>query len=529
MYRYPNVKKLQILLVSVLIISSVMAIVVPGMGQCAKDPWYVDVDDHWAANYIYVLWSEGVTDGQIVPSPSGANAYFLPALVCTRGQFTVLMAKTFDLSPLAPSMPTYPDVKPSYQFLPGKSGWEHIEAASSAGITFTGAGQNFRPDLGITRQDAVELLIRSLDLYEYAMSMPLEEVNRLLNRFGDGLDTSPARRKSMACAIKLGIIEGYDDKTLRPKVLLLRSHAAAVMYRSCMIRVFANPNVVSPDGDGIDDIVVFSLSYLQNRGISQWNMAIEDPSGNIIRTFNLEGRPGSPPHTLIWNCTDTYGHIVPSGTYYYQAWVKDRGGRMFFSVKKPLEVVLYSLSGYLFPDAVYDGQLLTICCFTDPPAQSVKGLFADGRSRLFYPSQDKQSWTSEILMGDFLPLGTQKVEVTAQFGDAKREMALQFKRLDNIWIFPYVSPNPIQPGETLSLYCESSSNIVRVQARLFGVTVELQRSRDLWTGQMCLPVDIHEGEYEIVFTGYSGNRQVVARCYVTVGTTINELLFTLIQ
>ena len=514
-----------------LLIALVMALVPTcKIGLCARDPWYRDVEYHWAYHYIYILWLEDVTDGQLSWWRDELRAYFLPDSVCTRAQFTVLMAKTFGLSPVGPAQPSYPDVSESYQMLPGKPAYEWIEAATRAGISFTPCGERFYPDSGISRQDAVDLLIRSLDLYDYALAMPGHEVESLLRRFSDGMQTSPNRRHSMACAIQLGIIDGYEDWTLRPKNLLWRCHAATIVYRSCIIRVTAEVDSFSPDGDGIDDTVTFRLSYLKNRGISTWNMAIQDSSGTAVYTFNPNGKAGSPPDTLLWNGTNSQGKPVDPGRYYYQAWVKDRSNRLFFSVKKPLDVINYSLSGYLYPDSCKNGETLTVLAFTNPGAQHVTGCFADGNPRPFSALEGNRTWTLEITAGSFLPLGAQEVRVTAQFDKLAKNIILNFIKIDNLWITPSISPNPAAPGQSLKIYCHTSPNIDLVTVTLLGGSMNLTQIGKDWEGATSVPLETVGGEYPVVFTGYSGNRLVSATIYLDVSSIgLADLVFTLVR
>jgi hypothetical protein len=528
MSRFSWERKFLIIVLSLFLALALSVMPMVKTGFCSPDPWYRDSSYHWAYHYIYVLWLEGVTDGQLSWWCDELRAYFFPDSVCTRAQFTVLMAKTFGLSPVRPDHLSYPDVPESYKMLPGKPAWEWIEAARLAGIAFTLPGERFYPDSGISRQDAVDLLIRSLDLYDYALSMSDEEVHSLLRRFGDGMKTSPNRRHSMACAIKLGIIDGYEDWTIRPNHSLWRCHAATIVCRSCLIRATANLNAFSPDGDGIDDEVIFSLSYLKNRGISTWNMAIEDSSGATVYTFNPQGRSGSPPYTLSWDGTNSRGHIVAPGRYYYQAWVKDRSNRMFFSVKKPLDVIRYSLSGYLYPESCIDGQTLTVVAFTNPSATNVTGRFADGKSRNFHPSENNRTWAIELVVGSFLPLGRQEVCVTGEFEGVRKNMIRSFTRLENLWITPSVFPNPARPGQALDLYCESSSNVDSVTVHLFETSVALTKTGTDWEGIASIPAEALEGLYPVVFTGRSKNREVNATIYLQVDTLkITDLVFTL--
>ncbi|HHT84760.1 MAG: FlgD immunoglobulin-like domain containing protein [Bacillota bacterium] len=509
--------------------SLVLAAAMPASkARCEGDPWYSDLRGHWAEEIIYVLWQEGVTDGFLYTWGGKTTPYFFPDSDCTRAQLTVLLAKVFGLTPISPASPSYPDVPKSYTIYPGKPAWRWIEAALAAGLSSVPAGHYFYPDNGISRQDAVDLLIRCLDLYEYALSMPDSEVRSLLQAFGDGMNTRHDRRHSMACAIKFGIIQGYDDRTIRPETVLLRCQAAAIVYRSCLIRATASLDVFSPDGDDVDDTVKFSLIYLKNRGISNWNMAVEDASGGIVRTFNPGGNPGSPPATITWDGTNAQGKTVPAGKYYYQAWVRDRNNRQFFSVKKPLDVEIHSLSGSVSPASCRDDQTLTVKAYTTPSAKSVTASFADGNTRHLSPSSDRRTWTLQLVMGPFLPAGPQQVSLTAEFAKVSRQITLSFTRVENLWISPSLSPNPAGPGQILEALCVASSNVGAVTASLFGSVINLSKSGGLWQGISAVPLECSQGDYPVVFTGYSGNRQVSATIYLTVDTSkLAKLVFTL--
>lgn len=500
----------------------------PSPAFCEGDPWYSDVSGHWAQEIIYVLWQEGVTDGFLFQWGGKLTPYFFPDSDCTRAQLTVMLAKVFGLTPITPDTPSYPDVPKSYTIYPGKPAWRWIEAAVAEGLTCVPKGKNFYPDQGISREDAVDLLIRCLDLYDYAMSMSDAEVSELLETFRDGRDVSPGRRHTMACAIKFGIIQGFEDRTIRPGIVLWRCQAAALVYRSCLIRATAGRDAFSPDGDGIHDTVEFTLTYLKNRGISTWNMAIEDASGNTVRTFNPQGKPGVPPGTIIWDGTDAKGDTVSPGRYYYQAWVRDRNNRQFFSVKKPLDVEIYSLRGSVSPASCHDGQTLTVKAYTTPSAKNVTATFADGKARHLSPSSDKRTWTLKLVMGSFLPQGPQQVSITAQFTGVSRQITLNFTRIEDLWISPLVVPNPAGPGQTLGLVCEASPNVEKVTAGIFDTLIELEPSNGFWQAGFRVPVDCPQGEYPVVFAGYSGNREVSSTVYLKIDTgKLSSLVFTL--
>jgi len=505
--------------------------------SCEDDPWYCDADVHWSGRYIYVLWLERVTDGFVTSWGGYYRAYFDPDDPCTRAQFAVLLAKVFGLSPLTPDYPSYPDVPKNYYILSYKPAWAWIEAATASGITFVPRGRMFYPDMSMTREDAVELLIRSLDLYEHAQSLPAEEVVALLTRFSDGMLTSPERRNSMACAIKYGIIDGYQDNTLRPQNTLLRCHAATIVYRSCLIRMDGDKDTVTPDGDGIDETVTFRLTYLQNRGISNWDAVIQDSNLSTVYSFNSRSIPGSPPKSLTWDGKNLAGNPVPSGRYYYQAMVRDRDGRQFFSVRRPLDVYRHRLWGNLYPGSCSDNEVLSVRAFTEPGARYVYGIFRDNILRYFSPEDSSRTkWFLQLTIGPFLPEGQQDVSVSAVFPNTSRSMTLSFTRRDSLWLDPWISPNPAGWGQELDLSCETSTNAEEVRVEILGAELSMVRIGFSGTGGLTwrssyqVPQNTPEGEYPAVFTARSGQRECREAVLLRVETSkLRDLLFILVK
>ena len=259
---------------------------------------------------MHTLWQEEVTDGLLLRMVEPCMALYLPDQPVTKAELVVFLSKVFNFEPASPAHPSYPDVPKSYCILRDKPAWGYIEAALQEDIAFNLPGLPFNPDGSLSREEAVEFIVRSLDLKDYADSLLEQEVMSLLNKFFDGNRTSPSHRQSMACAIKLKIIEGYDDGTLKPKSEMLRSHAATVIYRSCTIRARAFPDVFYPDNDGIDEIVKFSMDYLRNRGISTWQFTIEDNQGKAVHRFNTDNAPGYPPPLLTWDGYDGNGKVL---------------------------------------------------------------------------------------------------------------------------------------------------------------------------------------------------------------------------
>lgn len=520
--------QLTLLALVVLLTAAAGALLVGSRGFCAGDNWYADGNGHWATQYIYLLWQEGVTDGERSATKERVF-YYWPNSKITRAQFTTLLFKVFQMPSASPEEPSYPDVPKTYCILYDKPAWEFIEGALAGGISFVPAGSDFSPDRLTTREDAVEFLIRSLDLTSYAGSLPPEEVQTILVRFRDWREVSSERRAAMACAIKLGIIDGYEDWSLRPLRYMSRAEAAVVVCRSCLIRVTARSDWFSPDGDGVDDRVAFDVTYLKNRGIKEWQVDIVTESGSPVYQFNWNSDSGSPPMHLVWDGRNRAGVPVPRGKYYYQGWVKDNSGRIFTSVAKPLLVEMHSLSASLSPSRCVDGHVLHVWASTIPKADSVTVSFAGGFQKRLTSPDAGSSWQTQMVMGPPIHSGPQVVEVTAAFPRAVRSVSIPLNRVEEAWLTASVLPNPAAWGQVLVLSCRASDSVQLVRVSLFGSQLQLSRSSSgTWTGTLSVPWDLPGGIYPAVFTGNTNDGQVMATVPVDIRSPKTaELLYVL--
>lgn len=482
----------------------------PARRALAGDRWYRDLAGHWARPYVRVLWEEGVTDGFI---DDDGKAYFQPESNTSRAELATMLCKVFVLPPLYPARPSYPDVPPTYSLFPGKAGWPWIEGALAGGIAFVRPGEPFDPDGSISREDAVELLVRSLDLAGWAAALSDEEIEDALAPFRDHSRVSRDRRASMACAVLMGIIKGYEDHSIRPRAHIARGESATVVARSCLIRMSARLNKFSPDCDGVDDSVDFDVGYLKNRGITQWQASIEDASGKTMFLFNTEDSSGEPPRILSWDGSDLHGDIVPDGIYYYQAWVWDNAGRQFSSVRRPIAVETYWLQAYISPETFRDGERLTVTAYTQPEASSVTVTFSDSSARALQPSRGGTRWTLKLIAGSFIDRGPGTALVKATFGDLRRQVILSFIKIEDLWLMGSITPNPAAWSQTVQLRCNASPSVIDADATIFGDTVHLARSGGSWSAAVTVPWGLAPGFYPATFTGRTGHSEV--QCVVS--------------
>ncbi|MDR3283774.1 MAG: OmpA family protein [Treponema sp.] len=113
--------------------------------------------------------------------------------------------------------------------------------------------------------------------------------------------------------------------------------------------LFAAPEIIyiSPNNDGVQDILTVPLHIQDKRYISEWSLVIADESGNTVRTIgNKEKRPEkltpkvlwqilttpkqgvAVPNSVSWDGVLESGEAAPDGTYsYYFIAVDDNGNR----------------------------------------------------------------------------------------------------------------------------------------------------------------------------------------------------------
>lgn len=175
----------------------------------AKATVFADLTYHWAADSIYNLAREGVILGE----ESSGIYYFHPERAVTRTEFAAFISRFMHLDTTLT------------RFLPlpyGDEGeiplWglEHVRAVYKKGW-MEGEGALFNPERSITRAEALTVISRMTgysggELY-----------------FNDSNDVPWWAASSIAGLVNAGIINGYEDNTIRPNDLLTRAEAAAIL------------------------------------------------------------------------------------------------------------------------------------------------------------------------------------------------------------------------------------------------------------------------------------------------------------
>lgn len=182
----------------------------------AKDnaqEFLVDVPPtHWARYYIRKLQKYGYMDGY-------NDGIFKPENTITRAETAKLITTLLgiDISNGSSDAPVFSDVKEDAWYTP------YINAVSEY---LPGKDGAFFPDKPITRDEFSTAVVKSLG-YE-----PDSDTGYITDNFLDADSITSDNAGYITVALKLGIIDGYDDNTIGGSDSLTRAQAATILYRA---------------------------------------------------------------------------------------------------------------------------------------------------------------------------------------------------------------------------------------------------------------------------------------------------------
>lgn len=130
---------------------------------------------------------------------------------------------------------------------------------------------------------------------------------------------------------------------------------------------------ISPNNDGIQDVLSVPLRIRDSRYISEWSFVITDESGHIVRTIgNKVALPANPtfrdflrelfgvkhgvevPDVVTWNGILDDGSVAPDGVYFYYVTAGDDNGNV--AATSRYEVVVDNTPPEIFLSAIPDDQ-----------------------------------------------------------------------------------------------------------------------------------------------------------------------------
>lgn len=160
--------------------------------------------DHWAAASIAQLKEAGVVNG------SGDGNY-TPEADITRAEFTKMVVGVMGLEAAAAEV-AFEDCTAGDWFTP------YVAAAVEAGLVNGVSETEFAPNATITREQAFAIIGRAIDA---------EATTAVA--FTDAADIDEYAAPYVALLVELGIVNGYEDNTIRPDANITRAEAAKIL------------------------------------------------------------------------------------------------------------------------------------------------------------------------------------------------------------------------------------------------------------------------------------------------------------
>lgn len=168
-------------------------------------PALTDIQGHWAEAGIQELVKAGVIDGY-------QDGTFQPNSTVTRSEFVSMIVRAFHLTATGGT-----------GFSDTGSHWakDAIAVASAQGVVDGYEDGTFGPNDNITREQMAVILARAAQLASASNSLD----------YKDSGDVSAWAQGPIAALTTKGVLNGYEDGTLKPKSFSTRAEAAAIIIR----------------------------------------------------------------------------------------------------------------------------------------------------------------------------------------------------------------------------------------------------------------------------------------------------------
>ena len=179
---------------------------------------YEDMLNHWGAYSAGMLASRGYVIGE----DYGNHFYFRPDEKITRFEFVLMVNAIFGVEPTDSlvNSPFADKSVPSYVMRVGAAAYEYNIISGSKGAD---GRLYFRPYEAITRAEAITIVDYALRLNAYGVDEA---------EFTDKHAIPDWAMQSVKNLEAYGIIQGYEDNTIRPHSTITRAQAAEMVWQS---------------------------------------------------------------------------------------------------------------------------------------------------------------------------------------------------------------------------------------------------------------------------------------------------------
>ncbi|HCT64381.1 MAG TPA: hypothetical protein DIC60_03770 [Lachnospiraceae bacterium] len=179
---------------------------------------FSDIQKHWAKVDIEAMAAKYIAQGK-------NEDEFDPDTTITRAEFTALLVRALGLKNNTKGQMPFEDIK--------NDSWYTSEMGSAfkAGIISKVDGVSFRPDINITREEMVALIMRALKVKGKEVKLTDNQVNEKLKKYSDNGEITDNAKVAFAVAIQKRIIQGRTATTLEPRGNATRAEAIVILRR----------------------------------------------------------------------------------------------------------------------------------------------------------------------------------------------------------------------------------------------------------------------------------------------------------
>lgn len=190
-----------------------------------------DVSFHWSKDAVNDLVSRMILNGNgLVDAAAGTSTnqsaalHFAPNAQVNRAEFAAMIARALGLPEAKGEVPAFQDVS--------AGDWYSGVIAQAVQYELLQGYEDgcFRPDQGITRQEAMAVMARVMKLAGITSAVNEMEAATVLSSFRDREALSDWAKPAAAVLVKQGIAQGTDAR-LKPLQKLSRGEAAVMLQR----------------------------------------------------------------------------------------------------------------------------------------------------------------------------------------------------------------------------------------------------------------------------------------------------------
>ncbi|WP_081954032.1 carbohydrate binding domain-containing protein [Paenibacillus sp. FSL R5-0345] len=173
---------------------------------------FADVNTHWAKESVDDLGSRMILVGT-------GSGLFNPDAEITRAEFSTLLVRVLGLQPDGGEL-MFKDIMASDWYA------DNVKTAQAFGLITGYADGSFRPDEKITREQAMVIAARAMELTGLKNNLTGRTAEEMLEGYEDAVSVSDWAQSGVADSLRAGIVSGRSTSALVPKGNITRAEAA---------------------------------------------------------------------------------------------------------------------------------------------------------------------------------------------------------------------------------------------------------------------------------------------------------------